>query len=175
MDMGQANAKAAQAFKLYNELPAFYVVTIPLGGGIGDPATRNTQLRPEPFLCRRISWATTADTLRFWGLNAMTQNASIHGGVVECRFGDSFTTFLGQNAGLVRAVFGDSNGFLELGKGILLQGSQPVEVNLTRLAWPGFTDEDETEGAPPAETRWDFVFHGVSLLPQGVEASGAAG
>lgn len=174
MDMGQANAKAQKAFRLYNELPAFYTVTIPLGGGIGDPATRNTQLRPEPFLCKRISWATTADTLRFYGLEAITQWGSIHGSVVECRFGDSFTTFLGTNAGLVRAVFGDSNGFLELPKGILLQGSQPIEVSLTRLAWPGFSSEDG-DGAPPAETRWDFVFHGVSLLPQGVEASGAAG
>ena len=172
MDMGQANAAAARAFKLYNELPAFYVVTIPLGGNAGDTATRNTQLRPEPFVVKRISWATTADTLRFYGL-PMTQNASIHGGIVECRFGDSFTTFLGQNAGLVRAVFGDSNGFLELPKGILLQGSQPIEVSLTRLAWPGVTEEGSS--APPAETRWDFVFHGVSLLPQGVEASGAAG
>ncbi len=171
-DMEQANRDAAQAFRLYNQIAAMYVVTIPLGGDIGTPATRNTQLRPEPFLCKRVTWATTADTLRFYGL-PMAMNASVHGGVVECRFGDSFTTFLGQNAGLVRAVFGDSNGFLELGKGILLQGSQPVEVSLTRLAWPGTGDEDN--GAPPAETRWDFVFHGVGLLPQGVYASGAAG
>lgn len=169
MDMGQANADAQRAFKNFNEIPAAYVVSIPLGGDPGNTATRNTQLRPEPFVCRRISWATTADTLRFYGA-PMTQKASIHGSTVECRFGDSFTTFLGQNAGLVTAVFGDSEGFLLLPKGITLQGSQPIEATLTRLAWPG-----DTVNAPPAETRWDFVFHGVGLLPQGIGASGSAG
>lgn len=167
MDMGAANAKAAQAFKLYNRIPAFYTVSLILGGGDGATITANQQLRPEPFLCTRISWATTGDTLRYYGA-PFTMQDSFQGATVECRFGDSFTTFLGQNAGLVTAVFGSSNGFLKLPKAILFQGSQPVEVTLTRLAWPSGI-------IPRDNTRWDFVFHGVGLLPQGVSASGAVG
>ena len=167
--MGQANAEVAEAFKLYNQIPAFYVVKIILGGADGANKAANTQLRPEPFYCTRITWATTGDTLRFYGA-PMSVNQSIQGATVECKFGDSFTTFLGQNAGLVTAVFGDSNGFLRLSKGILFQGSQPIEVDLTRLAWPGLPGV-----ADPEDTRWDFVFHGVGLLPQGVYASGSAG
>ena len=165
--MGAANEKAKQAFKLYNRIAAFYTVSLVLGGDDGATKTANTQLRPEPFLCSRITWATTGDTLRYYGA-PFTMQDSFQGATVECRFGDSFTTFLGQNAGLVTAVFGSSNGFLRLSKGIVFQGSQPVEVTLNRLAWPG---------APQlrAETRWDFVFHGTGLLPQGVTASGAAG
>lgn len=166
--MGQANAKAAEAFKLYNRLPAFYTVSIILGGDDGANKRNNTQLRPEPFVCKRVTWATTGDTLRYYGA-PFTMQDTFQGATVECRFGDSFTTFLGQNAGLVTAVFGSSNGFLNLSKGIVFQGSQPVDVSLTRLSWPG------GQGIPRADTRWDFVFHGTALLPQGVSASGAAG
>ncbi len=164
-DFGAANEEASKAFKLYNKLPAFYTVKVILGGNEGDSKTDNTQLRPEPFYCHRITWATTGDTLRYIGY-PVTNNASYQGATVECGFGDSFTQFLNQR-GLITSVFGDSNGFLALPKGLLFQGSQALEVSLTRLAWPGLGD--------PEETRFDFVFHGTALLPQGVQASGAAG
>lgn len=163
--MGAANQEATKAFKLYNKIPAFYSVKVVLGGGDGQSKTNNTQLRPEPFLLKRITWATTGDTLRYLQM-PFTNNASWQGATVECRFGDSFTQFMNQG-GLITSVFGDSNGFLKLPDGLLFQGSQALEVSLTRLTWPGLGE--------PEETRFDFVFHGTALLPQGVSASGAAG
>lgn len=162
--------KVAERFKAYTRLPAWYPINLELGGEDGDNVRANTQLRPEPFVLYRISWATTADTFPFYR-NPMIANGSIHGRSVECRFGDAFTTFLGQSDALVSAVFGDANGFLDIPRGALFQGSQPIDVSLTRLFWPGFLDD----GGQRATTRWDFVFAGMALLPAGVNQSGSAG
>ena len=158
----------AKQFKDYAEIVAQYPVNLELEGFAGAQKADVAQLRPEPFLCRRITWATTADTLRFTGV-PQTLLSSWHGQAVAVRFGDSFTTFLGKTAGLVTAVFGDSNGYLDLSRGILFQGSQPVKIELERLFWPAATID-----VPEATTRWDFIFHGVGLLPAAVGASGAA-
>lgn len=158
----------AKRFRNYARIVAQYPVKLRLSGEDGKTAAEVAQLRPEPFVCRRITWATTGDTLLHTGFPG-TWLSSIHGQSVACRFGDSFTTFLGKNNGLVTAVFGDSNGFLDLSHGIIFQGSQPIKIDLERLFWPG-----EVAQAPANETDWYFIFHGVGLLPAGVNQSGSA-
>lgn len=89
---------------------------------------------------------------------------------MRVNFGDAFTNFMGQQPGLVSAVFGDSHGFMDLPKGIVFEGSQNLEVELSRVFEPGPTTSFDFV---PGETRWDFVFAGVSLLPKYINQSGS--
>ncbi len=102
----------------------------------------------------------------FWGV-------SQQGRAVEVSWGDSFTRFLGTNSSLISALFGDSNGFLDLPGVALFQGSQNLQVTLNRLFWPF-----QIGGAfqqNPRNVRFDFVFEGVGLLPKGINQSGSVG
>ena len=56
-----------QRFRNYARIVAQYPVNLELGGEAGDTDTDVAQFRPEPFVCRRITWATTADTLLHTG------------------------------------------------------------------------------------------------------------
>lgn len=158
---------------LYNQVCQFYTVSVELGPNAGDIAKTAQQIRPEPFVVRRIQWATTGDTFtQCLGTSMLNPMGSIQGRSVRMSFGDSFTNFLGQRQGLVSAVFGDSQGFMDMPKGIVFQGSQSLEVSLSRLFFPGPTASlDWEEG--PGITRWDFVFAGVSLLPRYINQSGS--
>jgi len=157
---------------LYTQLCQFYTVTVDLSSGVGEPISGTRLLRPEPFMVHRIQWATTADTPPFTpAILTGTNQPSIQGRTVRCSFADSFTNFLGARQGMVSAVFGDSHGFLDLPKGIVFQGSQNIEVFLKRIFYPGPTES--AQFVPPAESRWDFVWAGVSLLPRGVNQSGS--
>jgi hypothetical protein len=161
-----------QELSQFNQLCSFYTVTVILGPENGATSKAARMIRPEPFVCRRITWATSGDTwFQSDGANFLNQQPSIQGRATRVRFGDAFTTFLGQRAGLVSAVFGDSNGFLDLTKGIVFGGSQNLEVELNRLFRPGAAIEPFPE--PPQPTRWDFVFAGVSLLPKNVNQPGS--
>jgi hypothetical protein len=153
------------AFAQFNKIPAWYVVTIDLPGTAGAPVANTTPLRPEPFILERITWATTGDTPAFV---TGSPGGSAQGRSVTVLFDDEFTKFLGKNPCLVSALFGDSNGYLDLARGMLFQGKQSLGVTLQRLLWP---DPDTT----PGTTRWDICFQGVSLLPMGINQSGAAG
>lgn len=169
--MGRPRYIGEQELALYNQLCQFYTVSMVLGPNPGDVKTGARQLRPEPFVVRRISWATTGDTLLQTPIIVAGQNIpSMQGRVVRCTFGDSFTNFLGQQQGMVSAVFGDSHGFMDLPKGIVFQGSQSIKVALSRIFYPGPLDP---EFFPPQNTRWDFVFGGVSLLPKYINQSGS--
>lgn len=149
------------------EIPAFYTVSVLLGGAADATAGESTPIRPEPFICRRITWCTSGDAPVFITVPSVVGSAQ--GRVVEVTWSDEFTKFLGNQPCLVSALFGDSQGFLDLPKkGILFQGRQVLQVDLHRLIWP---DAEST----PATTRWDFSFQGVSLLPKGVNQSGSAG
>jgi hypothetical protein len=139
------------------EVPAFYTATVILGGATNDVASNAVALRPERFELRRITWATQADAFPFVTTPAPS---SIQGRCVEVTWGDEFTQFLGNQPALLSALFGDTNGFLDLPQGILFQGRQSLNVKLKRLQWP---DADAT----PAPARFDIVFHGVGLLPAG--------
>jgi hypothetical protein len=164
----------------FTKVPAFYPVVGTLGPDDGDEVTLTTQLRPEPFVLKRITWATNGDQVldpddpqEADELTTIT-NWTQQGRAVECRFGDSFTNFLGRNFALVSALFGDSQGFMDIPGTLLFQGSQNLEVELRRLLWPYQIGPDIVE--PNLQnTRWDFVFAGVSLLPPGVNQSGSAG
>jgi hypothetical protein len=161
---------------LYTQLCAFYTVTVNLNYLSGAVSKAARMTRPEPFVVRRIQWATTGDTLLgSAGGTVLHPPGSLQGRTVRLRFGDAFTQFLGQRAGLVSAVFGDSNGFMDLPKGIVFGGSQNLEVELTRLFRPSAISEpaEEIAGLLPPSNRWDFVFSGVSLLPHNVAASGS--
>ena len=150
------------------EIPAFYTVTIILGGDPTKPsavAGEGVVLRPEPFVCRRITWATTGDCPIFVPQVAIAGSAQ--GRAVRVEWDDEFTKFLGTNPCLVSALMGDSNGFLDFPRrGVLLQGKQKLTVRLSRILWPS--------SANPADTEWDFNFQGVGLLPHHINQSGSA-
>ena len=151
-------------FAGYNAIPAWYPVNITLGGADNDTFTGNVTLRPELFVLKRITWATTGDTYP-----AVDQEPgySLQGREVTLTWGDEFTKLFGNTSALVAAAFGDANGFLDIFKGALFQGSQTLSVTLTRLHWPANTSR--------ISTRWDIVFSGLALLPPGVNQSGSAG
>jgi hypothetical protein len=153
------------AFAQFNKIPAWYVATVIVPGAAGAPVAGTAPLRPEPFILERITWATTGDTPLFVAGNSA---GSVQGRSVTILFDDEFTKFLGKNPCLISALFGDSNGYLDLARGMLFQGKQSLGVTLQRLFWP---DPDTT----PGDTRWDICFQGVSLLPMGVNQSGSAG
>jgi hypothetical protein len=137
------------------EVPAFYTVSIVLGGEDNAQNGSAVGLRPERFELRRITFATQGDVWPFVSFPALS---SIQGRCVEVTWGDEFTQFLGQQPCLLSALLGDSNGFLDLPEGILFQGRQTLNAKLRRLQWP----DPATE---PAPMRFDINFQGVGLLP----------
>ena len=151
----------------FNTIPAFYTVTISLAGAVGSTQAGSVPLRPEPFLCARITWATTGDTPTVLGDSSAGVSGSAQGRSVEVLWGDEFTQFLGNRPCLLSALFADSNGFLDFPRPLLFQGKQSLTVNLKRVLWP--TSQDEVT------TRFDFNFQGLSILPPGVNQSGSAG
>lgn len=138
------------------EVPAFYTVSIILGGETGAQQGGSAALRPERFECRRITYAAQADAPPF--ISFPFGNPT--GNCVEISWGDEFTQFLGNQPALLAALFGSQNGFLDLPQGILFQGRQTLNVKLRRLQWP----DPATE---PQDSRIDVTFHGVGLLPRG--------
>ncbi len=163
----------------FTAVVAKYVITAILGPNPGNNVEAITQLRPEPFVLETITWATDGDLnlppdspnpFPFWSW-------SQQGRAIDIKWGDSFTTFLGKNPALLSALFGDSNGFLDLPEVVLFQGSQNLSINLRRLFWPFQT---LSAGEPfffnnPRNIRIDVIFHGVGLLPKGVNQSGSVG
>jgi len=163
---GQTPEAADPRFAGKVEVPAIYVISILLSGLEGKSQGGKVTLRPEDFLLRRITWACTGDSPIY--SSAALPGYSPQGRSVEVLWGDEFTQFLGDQPALISGLFGDSNGFLDIERpGIFFEGSQTLNVKLNRLSWPDLT-------VPPAETRFDFVFHGVGLLPPGKHVSGSA-
>lgn len=148
----------------YEKIPNIYVVSVALGGAAGATQAGSKQLRPEAFVLKRITWATTGDTPPFADLEP---GYSLQGRAVTVKWQDEFTQLMGTDEALISSLFGDSNGFLDIPRGALFQGKQALTVNLTRLHWP-FATEAVT-------TRFDFVFQGLGLLPKNVAQSGSAG
>jgi hypothetical protein len=151
--------------RLFTFVPAWYTITIDLGGSTGDSQGEAVTLRPEPYLLERITWATNGDTPVFNGGLALPGYSS-QGRSVQVEWGDEFTKFLGSQPALISGLFGDSNGFMDLQGLALFQGKQTLNATLSRLGWP-FTSS-------PAITRWDITFAGSGLLPKGVNQSGSA-
>lgn len=144
----------APPLRVWNRIPQFYRIAIELGGAAGDTQTGSVPIRPEPFVVKRITWAATGDTEAQSGvLTPLSQQ----GRSVEVRWADEFTRFLGEQSTLLSAMFGDSNGYLDLPGGILFQGRQTLSATLTRLFWP-------TTGAAIA-TTFHIQFQGLGLLP----------
>lgn len=143
----------AEAASRFVEVPAVYTATVILGGEEGADGPGSVALRPEMFALRRITWASEYDAPPFFLIGGAA------GRQVEIAWGDEFTQFLGNTPTLISALFGDSNGFLDLpGEGILFQGRQTLNVKLRRLLWAAEGD--------PVDTRWDICFQGVGLLPR---------
>lgn len=150
----------------FTRIPAFYTVTINMPAEQSGPSVADSSaLRPEPFICKRVTWATTGDTPLFCGPSA--SGGSAQGRAVVAEWDDEFTKFLGSKPCLISALFGDSQGFLDIPRGVLFQGKQSLTVRLTRLFWPDSTN--------PAATRFDFSFQGIGMLPLDVNQSGSAG
>lgn len=157
-----------QMGELYNTIPAFFTITIDLASTVGATQSGSVQLRPEPFVCGRITWATNGDVPIVLGGSNFVGPGSAQGRVVEAQWSDEFTRFLGDKFCLLSALFADSQGFIDFPKPVLFQGKQTLSLTLRRLSWP-------TDSTPPTTTRFDFNFQGLSLLPRGVNQSGSAG
>jgi len=152
------------AFATFEKIPAFYVCTVQLGGAANDTQPGSVQLRPEPFILKRLTWCTTGDVYPSVDTDP---GYSVQGRAVTMKWGDEFTQLFGNQECLLSAAFGDSNGFLDIPRGVLFQGKQTLNMKLTRLFWPSDTT--------PGTTRFDFNFQGIALLPKGVHQSGSAG
>ena len=159
------NVEDDPIFSKYEKIPAFYTISINLGGASGNTESGSVQLRPEPFVLKRITWATNGDC--YPALAAAEAGYSVQGRAVTIQWEDEFTKFMGNNPALISSIFGDSNGFLDIPRGALFQGKQSLSAKLTRLVWPS--------DAEAIVTRFDFVFQGLGLLPKGVAQSGSAG
>lgn len=155
----------AESDPRFEKVPAFYTATVSLGKIVGNTAPGTVQIRPEPFILKRITWASDGDVPPQADVEP---GYSIQGRSVTISWSDEFTKFMGNQPALISALFGDSNGFIDLPRGALFQGSQALTINLTRLFWPAATT---TVGV----TRFDFVFQGLGLLPRHVHQSGSAG
>lgn len=167
-EFADAIRSADDDYSNFEKVPAFYTVSVDLGGDDNAVMGGSTPLRPEPFVCRRVTWATTGDTPLFVTSPA-AGGGSAQGRSVEVTFEDEFTKFLGLRPSLISALFGDSQGYLDLPRrGLLFQGKQTLSISLKRIIWP---DPDST----PVTTRFDFSFQGFGLLPKGVHQSGSAG
>ena len=156
----------------FEKIPSWYVISISLAGQSGAIQGGSTPLRPEPFIAKRITWATTGDVapnVTSAAINA--SGGSIQGRSVNITWQDEFTNFMGTRPALISSLFGDSQGFLDLQRGLLFQGKQALSVNLTRLFYP---DPSFEAGEEPT-VIFEFTFHGISMLPKGVFQSGSAG
>lgn len=157
--------------RAYTPVLAYYPVSLTLGVDVGNRVTEGVGLRPEPFVLRRITYATTGDIntgseiLDAFPLTAGSEQARM----VQVTWGDEFTRFLGPDAALVASIFADSQGFLDVPGLALFQGSQQLNVTLERLI------VHTLEPFVNVITTWDFLFAGFGLLPKGVNQSGAVG
>ena len=159
----------------FNKIPAYYVCSGTLGPNPDDRVRLSEPLRPEPFVCKRITWATTGDIVQESeepGDFNLFGNASQQGRSIEVlKWGDEFTSF-NSNPGLLSALFGDSNGFLDLPNIIIFQGSQKLIVDIQRVIWPFFQNGELLE---EFNVRVDVIFEGVGLLPKDINQSGSVG
>lgn len=169
--LGAGDDPIAELSKRFTTIPAFFTVTIELAGNAGATQAGSVPLRPEPFICQRITWATNGDLPAVIGPDSISGAGSVQGRVVEAQWADEFTKFLGASSCLLSALFADSQGFIDFPKPILLQGKQSLQVTLRRLTWPAV----DQNTYPPSTTRFDFNFQGLSVLPPGVSQSGSAG
>jgi len=155
------------AFANFDKVPAFYTVTVELAGNVGAVNGGSTALRPESFICERVTWACNEAPRDYDAGGGVAISGSPQGRSVVVTWGDEFTRFLGKDPCLLSALFGDSNGFLDLPRGILFQGKQALNVALTRIYNPISADDEEG-----LVKRFDFNFQGVGLFPRGVNYSG---
>jgi len=157
------NVSQDPRFAMFEKIAAWYTISVILGGAPGSSIQGATQVRPEPFLCYRITWTTTGDTHAILG---EMPTISQQGRSIEILWGDEFTKFMGNQPCLLSAIFGDSNGFLDIPHGLQFQGKQTLTATLTRLLWP-------IQDGQEADIRIDISFQGVGLLPLGTNQSGS--
>lgn len=139
-------------FDDYTQVPATYRVEVTLPNEAGQRRADAVTLRPELFLLKRITWATVdGDPLAA-------------GRTITVLWSDEFTSFLGRDPILMPALFGDSQGFLDLTREVLFAGKQTLSATLTRVV-----NFNGGEGDAIAQ----IVFHGVGLLPPGMHESGS--
>lgn len=150
----------------FARVPAWYRIALVLGPAVGDYVAESVQLRPEPFVLKRITWATTGDVVP--NLSPTPPGGSIQGRCVTVDWQDEFTKFFGDKPMLVSSVFADSQGFLDLPRGLIFSGKQSLSMKLSRLVNPWASSQDEVD------TTWHFVFAGFGLL-RGEYQSGSAG
>jgi len=165
-------------YKMFNKVPIEFAINTILGGAAASTVEGNVPLEPQPFLLKRITYATSGDVLTDAQFAAIEgafftfPTYSLQARSVEIKWGDEFTRFMGKQAALVAAMFADSWGYLDLPAPIYFQGSQLLDIELRRLFWPLAIPQLGFE-VPEIDTHWDFMFQGVSLFPPGVNQSGS--
>jgi len=191
-------------FEDYTKVPAFYILRVELGPEAHDNAADSITLRPEQFLLRRITWRVTPPFAAFTKGGVTSRlplapplaPAYDSGSGIALRWGDEFTKFLGgpgpEPSGLLGALCGEVNGFLDMPREVLLAGKQTISAFLERgvdlQAYAASLPFVAMVNAGAAATAADYVdteiiaepqiveieFHGIGLLPRGQNYSGGA-
>jgi hypothetical protein len=182
-DLGEYAAK----YLNYTKVLAKYVINIILGWKVPAAESGSVTLRPEDFLWKGGRTVNNGEIQNPWRNNQageLEANAngwypyigkSIQNRCVEMEFSDEFTKFMADKKAFIAAIFGDSDGFLDLPKPIILQGKQTLTIRLNRINWPFPIGPINDETWPdPFDVRFDFVFDGIMLLPPGTHESGSA-
>ena len=191
-------------FEDYTKVPAIYILRVELGPNAGNNAADSVTLRPEQFLLRRITWRVTQPMFAFFD-GAVTHRLPIappltpaydSASGIALRWGDEFTKFLGgtgpEPSGLLGALCGEVNGFLDMTREVLMAGKQTISAFLERgqdlqpfaAAMPfvamvnaggAATAADYVDTSIEAEAQIvEIQFHGIGLLPPGTNYSGGA-
>lgn len=199
---GRSYALAAeQQFADYTKVPATYVLRFELGPDAFASDSASVNLRPEQFLLRRLTWRCTPLLVQFTPeggkpivLMAEPPIAPHYdpASCIEVRWEDEFTKFLGGSgpapAGLLGALMGEVNGFLDQTREILFAGKQTLSATVQRLIgldtittgipfvavqYGGDPDMWKGELIPLPQVL-EIEFHGIGLLPPGTNYSGGA-
>lgn len=188
-------------FEDYTKIPAYYILRVELGPNEHDNQAESITLRPEQFLLRRITWRVTppivsitlpAQAPKRVALGPPIAPAYDAGSGIAMRWGDEFSKFLGgpgpEPSGLLGALCGEVNGFLDMTREVLLAGKQTISAFLERGVGldpyvNGIITAAMIYGDPTTLLTAEFEvepqiveieFHGIGLLPRGQNYSGGA-
>src|SRR5690242_12359626 len=81
--LGAGEDPVVELSKRFTTIPAFFTVTIELAGNAGATQAGSVPLRPEPFICQRITWATNGDLPSVIGPESISGAGSVQGRCVE--------------------------------------------------------------------------------------------
>lgn len=200
---GQSYALATeQQFADYTKVPAVYVLRFELGPDAFAQDSDSLNLRPEQFLLRRITWRVTPVIINAHSAGEPDFQfvagppivpAYDPASCIEVHWEDEFSKFIGGSgpapSGMLGAIFGEVNGFLDQTREILFAGKQTLSatvsrlvdlqtvadsVRLSTLVQGGNAADLDGVTLTPLPQIVEIEFHGIGLLPPGTNYSGGA-